>query len=187
MGSAIPASSQTSNDDSYAYLIPILEIILNGETICSSPEPLVILNATDDGGHRDDNIPLNTIDGLDGFNGTTTTRWSHNNGGDFENTQAIITFELEETAAVADLSVSWLNSDSRTSFFSIETSTDGNIWIPVLTDGETLETTVNGEYQTHDVEDTSANYVRIIGNGNSQSGNDFTSICLLYTSPSPRD
>ena len=169
-GSTFSALGQASDDESYAYLIPILDLVLNSTSTCTTSEVelLTILSASGDGGFREGNPPENAIDD------NPLTRWAHNNGEDFSNTEAIITFKLGATATVTDLSVSWLSSDDRNSFFSIDTSTDNITWTSIFPNGITEITAIDGQFQTHDVIDTSANYVRIIGDGNAQ--NNFTSI-----------
>ena len=61
LGSAIPASSQTSDDESYTYLIPILDLILNSDTECTEPSALSIVNATANG-NQGDNVAARAHD-----------------------------------------------------------------------------------------------------------------------------
>ena len=172
--------SEIEDTDIIDIMLPILAS-LNRQ--CSSPTILNIIGASDDGNFDIEdsvtpNIPFSPSNAIDG-DPSSISRWSSNSG-------SPITFELAANSTVTDLSISWFGSEreNRIAFFEIETSLDGVVWQTVLSDGESVMTSNAGDFQAHDVTDSNARYVRIVGMGNSQ--NAFNS-CLLYTSPSPRD
>jgi len=171
--SSLQSVNAQSPENKARDFAPVIVPILNLLNSQCSVNALNISNATDDGNFDiEDNvtpnirfIPNNTIDG----NSDPLSRWSSNSG-------SPITFELARTSTVTDLSISWFGSEreNRISFFNIETSSDGIVWQTVLSDGESVMTRDAGEFQAHDVIDSNARYVRIVGMGNSQ--NAFNSI-----------
>ena len=125
-----------------------------GNSTCSGNDSLSISTATDNG-TNDGHGPLNTIDN----DLTDESRWSSNGTG------KTITYDLGEVATVKALQVKWFKGNTRSSFFDVHTSTNNSNWNAVLLSGAS-----NGSssgYETHDVTDSDARYVRITGLENS--------------------
>lgn len=161
-GSSFSVIGQTNND-SQAYLNPILDLLLNSSATCTAPTELVSTATAD--GNEGSNVPSRALDN------NLSTRWSSDStpsqrGG-------IITFELASTSIVTDISIAWFQSDVRTSGYSIERSTDNVNWFEVVAPTQSL-IGPEEEFQSNDISDTSANFIRIIGTGN--TSNEFTSI-----------
>jgi hypothetical protein len=121
----------------------------------SAPLPVSAVTASGDDG----NVPANTLDGdLD-------TRWSDEGDGVW------IRYDLGSARPVGAVGLAWHKGDTRQQDFRIQTSSDGTDWTTLFS-GATSGTTLQSE--THDLPDTSARYVRVVGYGN--TGNDWTSI-----------
>ncbi len=129
---------------------------------CSSNAVLSISSAFDNG-TNDGHGPENTIDN---DSSDTESRWSSIGSG------KTITYDLGNTVAVNELSVKWFKGNSRSSFFDIDTSTDNNNWLSVLSNGSSSGG--SSSFEGIDVEDSNARYVRITGFGN--SSNEWNSI-----------
>jgi len=86
-----------------------------------------------------------------------------------------ITFKLVSSSIVTDLSIAWFRSNERSTFYSIERSTDNVNWVEIVAPTESEVTDFEDQFETIDVEDARANYIRIIGTGNN-GGSLFTSI-----------
>ncbi|WP_192022211.1 polysaccharide lyase family 7 protein [Shewanella sp. WPAGA9] len=123
---------------------------------CTGSSALTIASATDNGSN-DGHGPANTIDNNFG----TESRWSSNGEG------KTIIYDLGVQSEVKSVSVAWFKGNERSSYFDIETSSDGNNWISVLASGESSGS--NSGLEEYDVTDTSAQYVQIIGYGNSSN------------------
>ena len=113
-----------------------------------------------------------TASGDDGTNragqavdGNLGTRWSGPGDG------AWIRLTLGSSATVQSLQIAWYHGNERISFFDVQTSADAATWTTVFT-GQSAGSTTS--YETYDVADSVARYVRIVGHGNSV--NDWTSI-----------
>ncbi|MFD2165894.1 polysaccharide lyase family 7 protein [Thalassotalea euphylliae] len=123
---------------------------------CSDSSNLAVTSATDNG-TNDGHGPANTIDG----NLADESRWSSNGSG------KSIVYQLNSESTVTALNLVWFKGNSRTSFFDVDTSTDNNNWTSVLTSGQSSGS--SSSYETVDVIDSSAKYVRITGYGNSSN------------------
>ncbi|OEF25562.1 polysaccharide lyase family 7 protein [Vibrio rumoiensis] len=121
---------------------------------CSGNSALTVIAATDDGSH-DGHGPSNAIDNNYG----AESRWSSNGQG-----KAII-FNLGVVANVKEMSVAWYNGNSRNSYFDIETSANGTDWNNVYSGG--VSSGSNSGLETYDIADSDAQYVKVIGQGNS--------------------
>lgn len=122
--------------------------------------PVLGVTASVDTGTAPANLPANTIDG------NPATRWSARGVGQW------IQFDLGETNPVLnEVSIAWVEGNTRSATFDIEVSTDGETFTKVY-GGYSSGTTL--ELQPYFFADVSARYVRIIGLGNSK--NDWTSI-----------
>ena len=124
------------------------------DATCTDSSSLSISSASDDG-TNDGHGPENAID-----KGTTDeSRWSSNGVG------KAITFDLGSTATVKELAIQWYKGSARSSYFDIDTSVDNSNWNSVLTGG--ISSGADSSYETIDVTDSEARYVRVTGSGNS--------------------
>ncbi|KZE82091.1 lyase [Paenibacillus elgii] len=123
------------------------------------PFPASAVTASKD----DDNVPANAVDG------NLATRWSANGDGEW------IKFDLGANKKVSYLKMAFLNGDSRTSKFDIQTSTDN---VSFKTVKANVTSSLNAGLQTFDFPDVNAaRYVRIIGHGNSANAwNSYTEV-----------
>lgn len=121
---------------------------------CVNPITLGIANASDDGSH-DGHAPAATIDN----NLSNESRWSSSGNGKW------IQYDLGVSALVTDVKLAWYQGDSRVAYFDIEVSSDNHAWIPVVTGHQSTGNSNN--FETVDIPDTSARYVRIVSYGNS--------------------
>ena len=176
-GSILPSIGQSSDNDSPTHLIPIIDFILSSDTLCSEPSSLSIANVTANG-NEGDNVAARANDGIIG------TRWSSDaaNPNVLPAGVGIITFELASTSTVTDLSIAWFRSDERTTAFSVERSIDNVNWVEVVSPTRT-SISPESEFQTNDIDDAQANYIRIIGTGN--DNNAFTSISEVVINGCP--
>ncbi|MFD7521871.1 chondroitinase-B domain-containing protein [Paenibacillus chitinolyticus] len=102
---------------------------------------------------HDGNLPANTVDG------DLSTRWSANGDGEW------IRFDLGSLRKVAYIKVAFLNGDTRTSTFDIQTSADNVTYTNVKTN---VTSSLSAQLQTFDFADVSSvRYVRLVGHGNS--------------------
>ncbi|CAM3039627.1 polysaccharide lyase family 7 protein [Vibrio rarus] len=129
----------------------------------SQPKPqpqgqqLLVIKAAEDDGSNDGHSPKNTIDG----DTTANSRWSS------EGVGKSITYDLGAQEQVQTVAIKWFKGGSRSSYFHIDTSIDKQHWTKVLT-GAASSGDSSG-YENFDVTDTNARYVRITGEGNSDS------------------
>lgn len=114
-----------------------------------SAEPVSVSALSDDG-----NVPSNTLDN------DLNTRWSALGDGQW------IQYDLGTSYSVDALKISFFRGDQRTAHIAIQVSTDSNNWI-TLFDGDQPNLTT--ALQTFDLNDTQAQYVRIVGHGNSSN------------------
>lgn len=123
---------------------------------CTDSAALVISSVSDDG-TNDGHGPENTID----KNTTDDSRWSSNGVG------KTITYDLGTETSVKELAVQWYKGSERSSYFDIHTSTNNSNWTSVFSGG--ISSGGDSSYETIDVTDIEARYVRVTGNGNSAS------------------
>jgi len=123
---------------------------------CTENENLAISSATDNG-TNDGHGPENTIDN----DLSDESRWSSNGSG------KTITYDLGQVATVKSLQIKWFKGNSRSSFFDVDTSTNNSSWNSVLATGSSSGS--SSGYETHDVLDSQARYVRITGLQNSSN------------------
>ncbi|WP_413693668.1 discoidin domain-containing protein [Psychromonas sp. KJ10-2] len=129
---------------------------------CSGTVSLAIDSASDDG-TNDGHGPENAID----KNTSSDSRWSSKGIG------KVITFDLAGEATVKELAIQWYKGDQRSNYFDIETSTDNSNWSSVYAGG--ISSGNDASYETIDVTDSEARYVRVTGSGNS-AGSTWNSI-----------
>lgn len=115
----------------------------------------------------DGNIESNTLDN------NSYTRWSASGDGPW------IKFDLGEIRQVGYLGIGFYKGNARKTQLEIETSLDGENWMPGFSGWSTRLTTA---LQVFDLEDVNARYVRITGRGNSD-GSVFTSLTDVHIYP----
>ncbi|PMG04393.1 cyclic nucleotide-binding protein [Vibrio breoganii] len=128
--------------------------------ICTN-ESLSILSASDDGSH-DGHAPNNTIDN----NLADESRWSSLGIG------KSITYDLGTSSTVGQIDVAWYKGNSRSSYFSVDVSSDQQNWQRVIANS-TSSGNVAG-FESYPFDEVNARYVRIVGEGN--SSNNWNSI-----------
>lgn len=128
---------------------------------CTDNDSLSISTATDDG-TNDGHGPLLAIDN----SLSDESRWSSNGA------PKAITFDLGEVEEVTGIEVAFYKGDQRSAYFYVETSSDGSSWTSVLENATSSGSTTG--YETFDLDDSDARYVRFTGNGN--SANSWNSI-----------
>lgn len=89
---------------------------------------------------------------------STASRWSSNE------ISASIVFDFGSLVKISEVGLAWYMGDQRKSFFSIESSTDNNNWLPALIDAESSGSTNDSEVAP--VEELTTRYLKIVGNGN---------------------
>ena len=129
---------------------------------CDASDPLTVISATDDGLYEETHGPENIIDG----NFDPDSRWSNQSQGE----PKAVVLNLGAVQTLKSLSIAWHKGDSRWSEFAIEVSVDGNAFTEVVSSRKSAGLSL--EPELYDFDDTRAHYIKI---------------CLLYTSPSPRD
>ena len=128
-----------------------------GDTVnCTGSSYLAIQSASDDG-TNDGHGPANTID--DSL--LNESRWSSNGNG------KSITYDLGVLSNVKSLDLVWFKGNQRVSYFDVDTSIDNASWNSVLSSGQSSGN--SSSYETVDVVDSEARYVRITGYGNSSN------------------
>ncbi|CAM2996608.1 polysaccharide lyase family 7 protein [Vibrio rarus] len=123
----------------------------------SQKQQLLLIKSAMDDGSNDGHSPKNTIDG----NTSSNSRWSS------EGVGKSITYDLGQQEKVQKVAIKWFKGDSRSSYFHIDTSNNKRDWTPVLEGG--MSSGDSSGYENVDVTDTNARYVRITGEGNSDS------------------
>lgn len=119
-----------------------------------------VVNASSPDDYDGDYHPSLTIDGdLD-----SDSRWSS------QGTDQTLVLDLGTVEDVGGLLIAWYKGDSRTAYFDVDTSVNGSSWQSVLSGG----TGSGSGLQPVSLQASSAQYVRIIGRGNSSS--DWNSI-----------
>ncbi len=111
----------------------------------------------------DGNVPGNTVDG------NLATRWSASGDGQW------IQYDLGSNKKVSYVKIAFLNGDSRTSTFDIQTSTDQ---VSYTTVSANVTSSLSAALQTFDFPDADpVRYVRIVGHGNSVNAwNSYTEV-----------
>lgn len=99
-------------------------------------------------------VPANTIDGK------MATHWHAKGDGQW------IAYDVGLVSTVNKVSVAWVRGNQRKTFFTLETSVDGNSWNEVFS-GESSGST--NDFESYTFSPTSARYVRIVGHGNSSN------------------
>jgi hypothetical protein len=112
---------------------------------------------------HDGNIPENTIDG------NMSTRWSAQSLGNLgSRTPEWIQFDLGAINKVSYIKLAYASGNVRKSYFDLEVSTDGVNWTEAAQGIETSGATL--EFETYELHQLNAKYVKLIGYGNTSSG-----------------
>ncbi len=106
-------------------------------------------------------VPENTLD--DDL--SPTSRWSAKGDGQW------INYDLGTLRSVDSLNVAFYRGDERTTTISIETSLDDVSWEVLLDHASSSGNTL--DFESFDLEDTQARFVRLIGHGNSFPNDDW--------------
>jgi hypothetical protein len=114
-----------------------------------TPAGAAITASTNDG-----NVPANTVDNNLG------TRWSASGDGQW------IQYDLGSARTVKYVRLAWYNGNTRTSTFDVQVAgAPAGPWTTVLANRSSNGTST--ALETHDFDDISGRYVRIVGRGNS--------------------
>jgi poly(beta-D-mannuronate) lyase len=112
---------------------------------------------------NDGNEPANVVDG------NLTSRWSANGDGQW------IRFDLGSNKRIAHIKIAFLNGDTRTSTFDVQTSVDEVNYTTVQSNVSSSLNTALQSFHFPDVK--AARYVRIVGHGNSvNTWNSYTEV-----------
>mgnify|MGYP003388335601 CR=1 FL=1 len=114
------------------------------------------ITASDDG-TNDGHLPENVLDS----NTDNDSRWSS------EGTKSLI-IDFGQIIEIKNIVILWYNSDTRASYFDVETSSDETSWDAVLLNGES---TIQAKtFELYELTPSNARYLRINGTGNSDNG-----------------
>lgn len=125
----------------------------------AAPAAPIVFAVTASG--HDGNVPENTLDG------SFDTRWSAEGDGVW------IQYQLRESTIVGRVDIAWYRGDRRQSFFDVQLGPDPSELTTVGRFASSGDTT---GFASFDFPDATATYIRIVGRGNSQPGNEWTSI-----------
>lgn len=130
---------------------------------CSASTLLAIEGVTDEGHYQEPYGPDLTIDN----DFSDSSRWSS------EGTYTWIEFDLGSVSTVTDIAIAFLKGGVRNSYFSVQTSEDGESWAyasaTLTSDG------LSDSLEPFELTNTVAQYVRVYGEGNSEENNDWNS------------
>lgn len=145
------------------FILVILLLAMLPQAGLAADAKLSILASSVTASTDDGNVPANTIDG------NQTTRWSANGDGQW------IQFRLNAESKLAMIKIAFLNGDTRTSTFDIQTSVD-NVTFTTVQAG--ITSALVAGLQTFDFPDVDpVRYVRIVGHGNSvNTWNSFSEV-----------
>lgn len=122
--------------------------------------PLSAATASD----SDSNLPGYAIDD------NLATRWSELS--DSPTASEWLRVQLDDTYVITAIDVAWYKGDERSYEFRVEVSGDGSNWTEVR--GQTFSAGVTDQFESFDVTDTEASWVRLVCYGNDV--NDYNSI-----------
>jgi hypothetical protein len=139
--------------------------------------PIVAVQASS----HDGNIPENVIDG------DFSTRWSAQSMGPLgDRTAEYIEFDLGAIRNASYMKIAYYSGDVRKSYLDLQVSVDGTNWTNVLVNGETSGMTA--DFETYELGDVPARYVRLLGYGNHSSGwNSITEVEIYGSTASLPD
>lgn len=153
---AMKTSDESGNESG---LSNIVFVSLLDDEQAAAKQPIIAVTASS----HDGNIPENAIDG------DFSTRWSAQSQGPLGNRKAeFIQFDVGAIRSLSYIKLAYHNGDVRKSYFDLQVSTDGANWSNVLAGGETSGMTA--DFETFELADADARYVRLLGYGNHSSG-----------------
>lgn len=128
---------------------------------------ILTITASDDGAFDPLFPPANVLD-----NDTSEeSRWSNLGIG------KELTLDFGESIEITNVAILWYRASVRTSNFEIQTSNDNSAWTSVL--APQASTITNSEFELYELTPSNARYLKLIGNGNSDS--DWNSVIELVT------
>lgn len=136
----------------FQWIVPVLA---SSCYMVQAADPVSVVASTTDGS----NVASNTLDDV------YETRWSGNGDG------AWIRYDLGDIYTIEEVDIAFYKGDGRKATLDIQTSNDANTWTTVFSGTQATRTE---DLQTFDVTDTDAQYVRIVGYGN--TSNSWTSL-----------
>ncbi|MDO3384506.1 polysaccharide lyase family 7 protein [Gilvimarinus sp. SDUM040013] len=122
---------------------------------CLASGRLVVSAVSDDGSH-DGHAPENAVDSS--FD--RDSRWSSLGDG------KILHLDMGTQATISEVKTSWLDADTRTAFYEVESSADNDNWSTLVANGQSNSTEL---FAVDSFDPVEARYVRIIGRGNSEN------------------
>lgn len=126
------------------------QLIKTSKTLTSND---VIVSSNGDDG----NVAENTIDGkLD-------TRWSSNGLGKY------ITYDLKETKKIDEIRIAWYKGDQRKAYFQVAVGDSKYTLNTILNKKQEGSSGTTEGFESYELPDTDARYLRIRGFGNSES------------------
>ena len=141
--------------------------VVNVVVIVPLPTCLPASASGDDG-----NVAINVLDN------NLNTRWSANGDGQY------IQFCLENAQDVSGVQIAFYSGNLRQSKFDVQISTNGTMWMNVLTNVSSSGTSLSLEQFTFATQ--SAKYVRIVGHGNTvNTWNSYTEVKILTSTVTP--
>jgi hypothetical protein len=148
----------------------ITEVEIHGPSAHDNRLDVVAVIASE---FQDPNVPTNTLDQ------NLSTRWSAEGDGQW------IRYDLGESKTISQMLIAWYRGDVRLARFDIEISPDASQWRQVFS-GASSGTAVS--LQTYDFSDVMAQYVRIVGHGNTENmWNSITEVELHGASEEPNN
>ncbi|NBC81810.1 MAG: hypothetical protein GVY19_00360 [Bacteroidetes bacterium] len=137
-------------------IVTVTPDLATGPSTEGNKLPIIKATASDDDGNVASNV----------FDEDMETRWSAEGSGQW------LQIDLDDVYTVEYLKIAWLAGEKRTAYFDVQASTDNFSWVDVATDQQSSGQTAN--LQIHELNDFKAQYIRIVGDGNSES--DWNSI-----------
>lgn len=137
-------------------------------TIINVTPPEILVTAI---GNESGNPPANTLDG------SLATRWSQYGTGQW------IQYELPAVTTLDHVDIAFYKGNERSSFFSLELSSDGTDWDNVYS-GQSSGSMLN--FETFSFSPQAARYVRYVGDGTSIANflwNSLTEVSIPYVFP----
>jgi len=133
--------------------------IIHHDVALTAPDPAIVVTAI---GNQVGNTPQNTLDN------SLNTRWSQ------PGLNQWIQYDLGRLANIWAVDIAFYLGNQRTSFFNIQTSTDGQKFNNILTGG--VSSGISTGLERFSFSPSQARFVRIVCNGNSTGGENWNSL-----------
>lgn len=150
------------------YTVHFKRLPLIGQPPGMNPYPIAAVEASSVPEAAQGNTPDKTIDG------NLDTRWSAPG-------KQWIRYDLGAVKPVGAVSIAIFNGTTRSAYFDIQASVDGQQWTTVFS-GESSGTTVQPEAFL--LQGVQARYIRIVGSGNSANNYNSITEVAIYSPPS---